>query len=399
MILHRHIRFRASYSAVANRLMSTSVEPELLLSQQRQVGIITLNRPKALNSLNLQMCRDIKRKLLDWHTTEKSVGAFIVKGAGGKSFCAGGDVKSIYLEIVGMSNEAKKDLGTGKRGMLSSDFFRTEYEMNYLLGTSTVPQVSIWDGIVMGGGVGLSVLGEFRIATEKSLFAMPETAIGLFPDVGSSAWLPHLKGGQGLYIGLTGARLNAMDLMVTGIATHYIPSDKIAEVEKIMIETCSADPNKAREEVKAILAHHSCQITDPAIINKSDIVANKELINKCFSGVTTIEDVIARLSAEAGSNAWADKTLKTLNKMSPNSLKITMQQLQQGKDLDLKKCLEMEFKIVMNCMKAPDFTEGIRALLIDKDNNPKWAKKSIEDVKAEEIAAYFTLSSDNELQL
>ena len=379
--------------------MSSSVEPELLLSQQRQVGIITLNRPKALNSLNLQMCRDIKRKLLDWHTVNKSVGAFIVKGAGGKSFCAGGDVKSIYLEIVGMSAAVKKDLGTGKRGMLSSDFFRTEYEMNYLLGTSNVPQVSIWDGIVMGGGVGLSVLGEFRIATEKSLFAMPETAIGLFPDVGSSAWLPHLNGGQGLYIGLTGARLNAMDLIETGIATHFIPSEKIAEVERIMIETCSVDPNKAREEVKAILSQHSCQITDPGIIGKSDIVANKELINKCFHGVASIEDIFSRLSAEAGSSAWADKTLKTLNKMSPNSLKITLRQLQDGKKLDLKKCLEMEFKIVMNCMKAPDFTEGIRALLIDKDNNPNWTKKSIQDVKETDVAAYFTLSSHNELQL
>ncbi len=393
------LAIRRLVRAQSIRSMSSSVEPELLLSQQKQVGIITLNRPKALNSLNLQMCRDIKRKLLDWHTVDKSVGAFIVKGVGGKSFCAGGDVKSIYLEIVGMSAELKKDLGTGKRGMLSSDFFRTEYEMNYLLGTSNVPQVSIWDGIVMGGGVGLSVLGEFRIATEKSLFAMPETAIGLFPDVGSSAWLPHLKGGQGLYIGLTGARLNAMDLIETGIATHYIPSDKIPEVEKIMIETCSVDPNKAREEVKVILSQHSCQITDPGIISKSDIVANKEIINKCFSGVTSIEDVFNRLSVEASSNAWADKTLKTLNKMSPNSLKITMRQLQDGKNLDLKKCLEMEFKVVMNCMKAPDFTEGIRALLIDKDNNPNWSKKSIQDVKDEDVAAYFTLSSDNELQL
>ncbi len=162
---------------------------------------IELNRPKALNALSLDMCHQMKALLKNDINGEGSdVAAFIVKGAGGKAFCAGGDVRAIYTELGECSKNGIR-IGTGQPGFLHTDFFRHEYIMNYLLGTSIVPQISLWDGIVMGGGVGISVLGEFRVATEKSLFAMPETAIGLFPDVGSSAWLPHLEDGYGNYIG------------------------------------------------------------------------------------------------------------------------------------------------------------------------------------------------------
>jgi enoyl-CoA hydratase/carnithine racemase len=165
--------------------------------------MVELNRPKQMNALSLDMCTQIKSLLLDKiNVPNTDVGAFVVKGAGGKAFCAGGDVKAIWQELQGADKELPLNVvGSGKPGYLHSDFFRQEYIMNYLLGTSLVPQVSFWDGIVMGGGVGVSVLGEFRVATEKSLFAMPETAIGLFPDVGSSAWLPHLPEGMGAFIG------------------------------------------------------------------------------------------------------------------------------------------------------------------------------------------------------
>jgi enoyl-CoA hydratase/carnithine racemase len=183
--------------------MSTSSVESLpiLVSQNKQLLIVELNRPKALNALSLEMCNQIKTLLLERINSENStVGAFLLKGSGEKAFCAGGDVKSIWQELINMKNN-QSTIGNGKPGFLHTDFFRQEYIMNYLLGTSLKPQISIWNGIVMGGGVGVSVLGEFRVATEKSMFAMPETAIGLFPDVGSSAWLPHLADGYGNYIG------------------------------------------------------------------------------------------------------------------------------------------------------------------------------------------------------
>ena len=157
------------------------------------VAWVTLNRPKALNSLNLEMCENFNSYLKPWVLSgeKHGLGAMVVKGSGGKAFCAGGDVKAVWEDCV----KGGPDLGTGKPGRFSSDFFRAEYEMNYMLGISDLPQISLWDGIVMGGGVGISVLGEYRIATENTMFAMPETTIGLFPDVGSSSWLPHLPGG------------------------------------------------------------------------------------------------------------------------------------------------------------------------------------------------------------
>lgn len=180
---------------------SSPADLPLLVGRKNNLLTIELNRPKALNALSLDMCHQMKSLLKNEINGEKSgVSAFVMKGAGGKAFCAGGDVRAIYNELDECSKNGVA-IGTGKPGFLHTDFFRHEYIMNYMLGTSTVPQISMWDGIVMGGGVGVSVLGEFRVATEKSLFAMPETAIGLFPDVGSSAWLPHLEDGYGNYIG------------------------------------------------------------------------------------------------------------------------------------------------------------------------------------------------------
>lgn len=194
----------AVYSA--HRAFST-MESAIKVTQKSKLLVLELNRPKALNALSLEMCEQIKSLMLEKvNVPNTEVGAFLMKGAGGKAFCAGGDVKAIWQELQTAGTESPKPLplavvGSGKPGYAHTDFFRQEYIMNYLLGTSLAPQVSFWDGIVMGGGVGVSVLGEFRVATEKSLFAMPETAIGLFPDVGSSAWLPHLPDGYGAFIG------------------------------------------------------------------------------------------------------------------------------------------------------------------------------------------------------
>lgn len=181
---------------------AAAVSDSILVSEKNNLVKIVLNKPKALNALNLEMCNNIKSLLLNKiNAKDSKYGAFLVKGEGNKAFCAGGDVKSIWENIENLKKNPEAAIGTGKPGDIHADFFRQEYIMINLLATSNAPQVSLWDGIVMGGGVGVSILGEFRVATEKSLFAMPETAIGIFPDVGSSAWLPHLSDGYGNYIG------------------------------------------------------------------------------------------------------------------------------------------------------------------------------------------------------
>lgn len=265
------------------RLLSTAVEPPVRVTQQNKLLVLELNRPKALNSLSMEMCTEIKSLLLEKINTPASdVAAFIVKGSGGKAFCAGGDVKAMWSELMTAGQENSIPLalvGSGKPGYLHTDFFRQEYIMNYLLGTSLKPQVSLWDGIVMGGGVGLSVLGEFRVATEKSLFAMPETAIGLFPDVGSTAWLPHLPDGYGAYIGLTGARLGPADLIHTGIATHFISSARLAAVEAEMAQALPLDPAESRKHIKAVLDSFQAQSADiKPDPNQSALAKNQQLI-------------------------------------------------------------------------------------------------------------------------
>ena len=375
---------------------SSTSSSSIICNNVNNVAIVILNREKALNALDMDMVSQMKSHLLKWRSSslsnqnEHKISAFILKGAGGKAFCAGGDVKSIYSHL--QNNGQPSLIGTGKPGTIESDFFRHEYEMNYLIGTSPIPQVSIWDGIVMGGGVGISVLGEFRIATEKTLFAMPETAIGLFPDVGSSAWLPHLPDGQGLYIGLTGCRLGAADLINTGIATHYIPSQNLERVEKAILENCSNDPKKSKSIIGDILRGESNKPDN----SKSTIEANIEAIGRCFSKARSIEEILELLKNETGNKKqekWANSTIQTLLKMSPTSLKLTMAQLQEGKELDLKGCLTMEYRLMMGCMRAPDFREGIRSILVDKDNNPKWSPATLSQVSDYDIKKYFSLEN------
>jgi enoyl-CoA hydratase/carnithine racemase len=381
--------------------MMSTAEPAILVEQRKNLLVVELNRPKALNSLTTEMCKDMRQLLTTKINPpasagvrkEDAVGAFIMKGRGGKAFCAGGDVKTIWQGLMTSPDyEADK-------------FFRTEYYMNYLLGTSNAPQVSIWDGIVMGGGVGISIFGEFRVATEKAMFAMPETAIGLFPDVGSSAWLPHLQNGYGAYIGLSGCRLLPADLVHTNIATHFIQSEKLADLERDIEANLPIDPAESRKYIKDLLDRYqsiSQNKPDPAT---SHIAKHKDAIQRIFGEeVTSIEQIFSLLSTEAAKTdaesataAWASKTLSTLQKMSPTSLKITLAQLQRGRSLDLPECLKMEFRMMMQCMANNDFKEGIRAVLVDKDNAPRWSPASMDSVSADLVESYFQPLGDREL--
>ncbi|KAL9891353.1 3-hydroxyisobutyryl-CoA hydrolase isoform 1-T1 [Glossina fuscipes fuscipes] len=342
------------------RKMSSSV----LATESSTKGMIILNRPKALNAINLEMVRKIYKHL---KKCEKTKSLMIIKGTGDKAFCAGGDVRTIVES--GPTEESKT-------------FFREEYTTNALIGNYKIPYIALIDGITMGGGVGLSVHGKYRVATERTLFAMPETAIGLFPDVGGSYFLPRLQGKLGLFLGLTGHRLKGEDVLKAGIATHYCDSSKLSDLETTLLNCPDAD------EV-------------PDILNKFNKPSDKlfsldpllEKINKCFDG-ESVEDIIENLKTDG--SQWALKTVETLSKMSPTSLKVTHRQLELGAKLSLPRCLNMEYRIVLRHLQDSDFKEGVRAMLIDKDQKPKWQPNTLEAVTEEHVQSYFARLSDME---
>uniref|UniRef100_A0A8C2JIR1 3-hydroxyisobutyryl-CoA hydrolase n=1 Tax=Cyprinus carpio TaxID=7962 RepID=A0A8C2JIR1_CYPCA len=292
--------------------MSTKAGSEVLFEKVGNAGVITLNRPKALNALNLTMIRHIYPQLKKWDK-DSETDLVIIKGAGDKAFCAGGDIRAI--------TEA------GKAGdSLTQDLFREEYILNNTIGTYQKPYVALIDGITMGGGVGLSVHGRFRVATEKTLFAMPETGIGLFPDVGGGYFLPRLQGKLGLFLALTGFRLKGRDVQRVGLATHFVQSDKIVSLQKDLVDLKSP--------------------------SNSDV---------------------------------------TLAKMSPTSLKLTFRQIQEGERMSLQEVLVMEYRLSQACMRGNDFYEGVRAVLIDKDQSPKWKPSTLSGVSEQRDA----LNSNN----
>lgn len=339
------------------RTMST--ENDVLFETVKDKGIITLNRPKALNALNLSMTQKLLPTLQKWEHDKTLV---LVKGAGGKAFCAGGDVRAV--------TEA------GLRGeRYGNDFFRCEYTVNGTIGTYKVPYIAFIDGIVMGGGVGLSVHGHYRVATERTLFAMPETQIGLFPDVGGSYFLPRLGGKLGLYLALTGVRLKGADVYKAGIATHYVNSDCLADLESALMQCANeSDINQTLKKFSAP--------SDSEFALKKDM----DKINACFAG-STMEEIYANL--EKDGSQWAKDTQKLLCQMSPTSLKITIKQLENGAKMNLLECLEMEYRMASHCLANKDFYEGVRALLIDKDKSPKWNPARIEDVSDALVNSHF----------
>lgn len=347
--------------------MST-VENDVIVQDEGDKGIIILNRPKALNSLNLSMVDKIYPALKKWESEKKLV---IVKGSGGKAFCAGGDVKAIAEAAF-------------KGNKLGHEFFKKEYTTNGLIGSYKIPYIALIDGIVMGGGVGLSVHGRYRIATEKTLFAMPETQIGLFPDVGGSYFLPRLNGQLGWYLALTGVRLKGADVYKAGIATHFTDSSKLQSLEQDLLKTSNEN------DISNVLAQY--HIDDKAQFSLSPFM---DKINSCFSA-STVEEIYSRL--EKDGSKWAEETIALLNKMSPTSLKITIKQLELGKKTNLYECLQMEYRMAVNCVDGHDFKEGVRALLIDKDQSPKWKPASLTEVTNEIVDKHF-LKLPEEMEL
>lgn len=333
---------------------------------------ITLARPKALNALNLDMVRAITPKVVAWNT-DPSTSVILMDGAGDKAFCAGGDV----VDVAKSGRGGPDGKGTDG-GQLSRDFFREEYILDHMLARLSKPYVALIDGITMGGGVGISLPADFRVATERTLYAMPETAIGLFPDVGGSFYLSRLQGQLGMYLALTGARLKGEDLLRAGIATHYIESKNLTS---LISELESLSVDSSTDDVKAILDKFDNSTGAPASFE-----ANIEEINEVF-GAQSLDDLIQQL--ENLDSDWARKQLATIKSMSPTSLHLTFKQLRLGASMSLEDCFQMEYRMTQGCMRGVDFYEGIRALLIDKDKNPKWDPATIDEVPAETIEDHF----------
>ncbi len=319
-----------------------TAEPEVIIRVEGQVGRITLNRPKALHALNLAMCEAMIAALQAWRH-DPAVALVMIDHAGERGFCAGGDIRML-------AQSGAKD---GKEAMA---FFHTEYRLNHLLFVYEKPVVAMMDGVVMGGGVGLAMPCAYRIATERTTFAMPETGIGLFPDVGGGWFLPRLPGKTGLWLALTGARIKAADCLILGIATDYVQSSDIDALKAAII----ADP----AGIESLLAQIDA---DPGHAPLAD---NLAVLSDTFS-MTSVEGIVAALEAQGGD--WAKAQLETLRTKSPQTMKVAFRQLKLGAKMDdFADHMALEYAIGARVVRRHDFLEGVRAVIVDKDGSPKW---------------------------
>lgn len=338
----------------------------IIAGVEGRTGRIRLNRPKALHALDLDMVRAITAALQDWQASP-DVKLILIDHAEGRGFCAGGDVVTISRSAEG-------------HGAAGQAFFFQEYRMNHLMYTYPKRGVVFMDGITMGGGVGISCPCKYRIATERTVFAMPETSIGLFPDVGGGRYLSRLRGRIPQFLALTGARLDGAECVALGLATHYIPSERLEEVKRQLIEV--------PEHVEMILRKASI---DPP---PARITGNYGIIDRCFAS-DRFEDILDCLEAD-GSN-WALKELATLRAKSPTACKVSLRLLVESPmQFHFLDEMRLEYGIVVRMFRHPDFIEGVRALLIDKDNAPKWNPPTPERVTDEMINRIFAPLPEHE---
>lgn len=362
---------------------------KLIPSRSGNLGILLLNNPKPLHALTLDMMHCFQDVLKLWYQDD-SVAAVLVKaGSDTKipAFCAGGDVKQVYLAGKKDTGDEGKPVvhGQGVPGVDTAEFFRQEYYVNHMLATAVKPQISLWDGIVMGGGAGISIHGKYRVATENTVFAMPETAIGLFPDVGSMYWMPRLLKQRSVatYLALTGERLKAPDLIHTGLATHYVPSAKLVDLEAALV-SASLKRTETHENIVApvLLSFHEHPQGEPTL--------NGPAIDQAFGNVTSVEEIMTALN-DMQDTDFGRRTLESLSKMSPTSLKVTMEGLRRGAMCQsITEDLKMEYRMSQAFIrKGSDFYEGLRAVLIDKDNSPMWNPARLENVTDSAVQSHF----------
>jgi enoyl-CoA hydratase len=339
---------------------------EVLAFTEGHVGRIRLNRSKAIHALTTAMCRTILDRLAEWRADD-AVRAVLFDHAEGRGFCAGGDIRML-------ADSGAKD------GAEAREFFFTEYQMNHRLFTYSKPTVAFMDGITMGGGVGISLPCKFRVATENTRFAMPETGIGLFPDVGGGWYLSRLPGRTGQFLALTGARIDGAECVFLGLATHYIPSAALDEVKAKI----AADPSA----IEAILDAFA-EEPPPARIEE-----NMERIDRLFAS-DRLEDVYAAL--EADGSDWARKELATLRTKSPQTMKVALRLLKEGAGMhSFADEMRQEYAVGAHVVQRHDFLEGVRAVIVDKDNAPKWDPATPEGVTEHMLDTIFAPLPDDE---
>jgi len=321
------------------------------------VATLTLNRPASLNALSWEMLLELRR-LLDAWAHDASVRVVVMRGAGGKAFCAGGDVRVFYHEARG-------------KGHVDHEFFTREYALDFLIHTYPKPVVAVIDGVVMGGGMGLSQGARLRIVGERTRMAMPETAIGLFPDVGGSYFLSRAPGAVGEYLALVGPTIAAADALYAGLADIYLSPASVAKLDAWI----EAGVDLAARDERDML-----RISELAML--------REAIDRHFSA-PTVEAIVESLAREGAEREWAQRSREALLRHSPTALKIALEQIRRGRTLGLADCFRMELNLVRGCLDHGDFFEGIRALLIDKDRNPRWRPATLEEVTRERVESFF----------
>jgi enoyl-CoA hydratase len=345
---------------------------EILFGAEGRIGRVHLNQPKSFNALTKQMCIDFRAQLLAW-ADDPAIGAVVVTAEGDRAFCAGGDIRKLY--------EAGRAGDPGAR-----QFFWHEYRLDVAVREFPKPYVSLIDGIVMGGGVGISVHGSHRVMTERALFAMPETGIGLFPDVGATVFLRNCPSGVGMYLALTGARLKTADTLYAGIGTAFVPSTRLRDLTEALRTADLSVDGKAK--VEALIARFA---NDPG---PSDLRDHANVIGRAFAG-SSVEEIIRRLRAEDG--YFAIDTADVIESKSPTSLKVTHRQLTRPLPNTFSEVMRMEYRMACHFLEGHDFFEGIRAAVIDKDRSPKWRPAKLAGVDAAAIEAHFAPLHGGEL--
>ena len=347
---------------------------DILFERRGAAGLVTLNRPKALNAVTHAMVLALRAQLAAW-ADDDAVTRVVITGAGERAFSAGGDIRALY------------DLGKAGRHDEALQFWADEYPLNALIKNYRKPYVALIDGIVMGGGVGVSVHGSHRVAGDRYTLAMPEVGIGFFPDVGATWFLPRLPGELGTYCALSGERFNGADAVASGLATHRVASARFPALIAGLTGTVSVD---------AVLA----AFAEPA--GEGPVAARKGTIDRLFAG-DTVEGILAALDREAASGSadaeWAGKTAATLGTKSPTSLKLALAQVRRGAAWDFETCMRAEFRIVSRVIHGSDFYEGVRAVIVDKDNQPRWNPATLAGVSEAEVERHFAPLPGGDLPL
>ena len=343
---------------------------DILFSVEQHIGLIELNRPNTLNALTFSMFKSLLSQLLVWQKDD-DIHAVVIQAVPGRVFCAGGDVRWVY--DIGRDNP-----------LTPLELFNHEYRLNYLISQLGKPYIALMDGLTIGGGVGVTLHGSHRVASEQFAFSMPEVSIGFFPDIGSSHLLSACPNGFGVYLGLTGRRVNAADSKALGFVDYTISSRNFPE---ILADLCAADLSRdAAKKVSNCLSQHQESMPSGSAASESDAVS------KSFENKTALREIFEALNQDG--SAWALETEALLRQQSPMSLHVALEQLRRAKGLNLADCLAMDYGLAYHFLNQHDFYEGVRARLVDKDKAPKWQPAAWEQVLAQDMLDYFEMPAE-----